>query len=145
PCVTISDRPKYAWRGMHLDVSRHFLPPEEIETLIDAMALHRLNVLHLHLTDDQGWRIQIKGYQRLTEVGAWRDRTLVGHTGAVRGRGRGVLHVRRRPARRCLHLGGARGRGRLRAPSRDHDRARGGSARAHAGGERRLPGAGELP
>src|SRR5699024_2910942 len=54
PCVTISDRPKYAWRGMHLDVSRHFLPPEEIETLIDAMALHRLNVLHLHLTDDQG-------------------------------------------------------------------------------------------
>ncbi|MGO1599587.1 MAG: beta-N-acetylhexosaminidase [Brachybacterium sp.] len=81
PCVTISDRPKYAWRGMHLDVSRHFLPPAEIETLLDAMALHRLNVLHLHLTDDQGWRIQIKGYPRLTEVGAWREQTLVGHQG----------------------------------------------------------------
>src|SRR5699024_7924416 len=76
PCVTISDRPKYAWRGMHLDVSRHFLPPEEIETLIDAMALHRLNVLHLHLTDDQGWRIQIKGYPRLPEVGAYTQEEL---------------------------------------------------------------------
>src|SRR5699024_10115389 len=79
PCVTIDDRPGYAWRGMHLDVSRHFRSIEEIETLIDAMALHRLNVLHLHLTDDQGWRIEIKGYPKLTEVGAWRAQTLVGH------------------------------------------------------------------
>ena len=79
PCVTISDRPEHAWRGMHLDVSRHFLPVEEIETLIDGLALHRLNVLHLHLTDDQGWRVEIKGYPRLTEVGAWREQTLVGH------------------------------------------------------------------
>ena len=78
PCVTISDRPKYAWRGLHLDVARHFLPLEEIEGFIDAMALHRLNVLHLHLTDDQGWRVEIKGYPRLTEVGAWREQTLVG-------------------------------------------------------------------
>jgi len=78
PCVTISDRPKYAWRGLHLDVARHFLPLEEIEGFIDAMALHRLNVLHLHLTDDQGWRIEIKGYPRLTEIGAWREQTLVG-------------------------------------------------------------------
>src|SRR5690606_5954437 len=81
PCVTISDRPRYAWRGMHLDVARHFLPVEEIETLLDAMALHRLNVLHLHLTDDQGWRVEIKGYPRLTEIGAWREQTLVGHMG----------------------------------------------------------------
>ena len=79
PCVTIADGPKHAWRGMHLDVSRHFLPVAEVETLLDAMALHRLNVLHLHLTDDQGWRIEIKGYPRLTEVGAWREQTLVGH------------------------------------------------------------------
>lgn len=78
PCVTISDRPKYAWRGLHIDVARHFLPVEEIETFIDAMALHRLNVLHLHLTDDQGWRVEIKGYPRLTEVGAWREQTLIG-------------------------------------------------------------------
>lgn len=81
PCVTISDRPRYAWRGMHLDVARHFLPVEEIETLLDAMALHRLNVLHLHLTDDQGWRVEIKSYPRLTEIGAWREQTLVGHMG----------------------------------------------------------------
>ena len=79
PCVTIADSPKHAWRGMHLDVSRHFLPVEEVETLLDAMALHRLNVLHLHLTDDQGWRVEIKGYPRLTEVGAWREQSLVGH------------------------------------------------------------------
>ncbi len=79
PCVTISDRPQHAWRGVMLDVARHFQPVAEIETFIDAMALHRLNVLHLHLTDDQGWRIEIKGYPRLTEVGAWREQTLVGH------------------------------------------------------------------
>lgn len=79
PCVTISDYPKNAWRGMHLDVSRHFFAVAEVETLIDAMALHRLNVLHLHLTDDQGWRIEIKGYPKLTEVGAWREQTLIGH------------------------------------------------------------------
>ncbi|MDN5685549.1 MAG: beta-N-acetylhexosaminidase [Brachybacterium sp.] len=81
PCVTISDYPKHAWRGMHLDVSRHFRTVAEVETLIDAMALHRLNVLHLHLTDDQGWRVEIKGYPKLTEIGAWREQTLVGHMG----------------------------------------------------------------
>ncbi|MBM7501925.1 hexosaminidase [Brachybacterium muris] len=81
PCVSIVDSPKYAWRGMHLDVSRHFFTVQEVETMIDAMALHRLNVLHLHLTDDQGWRVEIKGYPKLTEVGAWRDQSLVGHMG----------------------------------------------------------------
>lgn len=78
PCVTISDAPRYAWRGLHLDVARHFFAIADLETMIDAMALHRLNVLHLHLTDDQGWRIEIKGYPRLTEIGAWRDRTVIG-------------------------------------------------------------------
>lgn len=81
PCVTISDGPRHAWRGMHLDVSRYFMPLEDIRTMIDAMALHRLNVLHLHLTDDQGWRVEIKGYPKLTEVGGWRARTLVGRMG----------------------------------------------------------------
>ncbi len=83
PCVTIADSPKYAWRGLHLDVSRHFLPVEEVETMIDALALHRLNVLHLHLTDDQGWRIEIKGYPRLTEIGSRRTRTVVGRHGEM--------------------------------------------------------------
>lgn len=78
PCVTISDHPEYAWRGMHVDVARHFLPLDQLRLLIDAMALHRLNILHLHLTDDQGWRVEIKGYPRLTEIGAWRGRTIVG-------------------------------------------------------------------
>lgn len=78
PCVIISDSPRYAWRGLHIDVARHFLPIAELETMIDAMALHRLNVLHLHLTDDQGWRVEIDGYPRLTEVGGFRDRTVVG-------------------------------------------------------------------
>lgn len=79
PCVQISDQPRYAWRGMHLDVSRHFLGIDDLRTVIDTLALHRLNVLHLHLTDDQGWRVEIKGYPRLTEVGAWREQSLVGH------------------------------------------------------------------
>ena len=72
----VSDRPERLARHAR-DVSRHF-PPVEIETPIDGLALHRLNVLHLHLTDDQGWRVEIKGYPRLTEVGAWREQTLIG-------------------------------------------------------------------
>ncbi|MFC7456917.1 beta-N-acetylhexosaminidase [Brachybacterium sp. GCM10030267] len=85
PCVTIHDHPKHAWRGMMLDVSRHFRTVPELETMIDAMALHRLNVLHLHLTDDQGWRLEVRGYPKLTEVGAWRDQTLIGHHQAEAG------------------------------------------------------------
>ncbi|HEY3852873.1 MAG TPA: beta-N-acetylhexosaminidase [Verrucomicrobiae bacterium] len=72
PCVTIKDGPRFVWRGLMLDVSRHFYTPREVEQVLDAMALHKLNVLHWHLVDDQGWRIQIKKYPRLTEVGAWR-------------------------------------------------------------------------
>ncbi|MDB5416916.1 MAG: beta-N-acetylhexosaminidase [Phenylobacterium sp.] len=70
--VRIDDAPRFAWRGLMIDSARHFQPPAEIEKLIDAMALHKLNVLHWHLTDDQGWRLQILKYPRLTEVGAWR-------------------------------------------------------------------------
>jgi hexosaminidase len=72
PALTITDEPAYAWRGIHLDVSRHFFSISYIEKLMDAMALYKLNKLHLHLTDDQGWRVEIKKYPQLTEQGAWR-------------------------------------------------------------------------
>jgi hexosaminidase len=78
PCVRIEDAPRFAWRGMMLDTCRHFMPKEFIKKHIDLLALHKYNTLHLHLTDDQGWRIEIKRYPRLTEVGAWRKETLVG-------------------------------------------------------------------
>jgi len=73
PSVEIHDHPRYAWRGMMLDVGRHFIKADEIKRMLDLMALHKLNTFHWHLVDDQGWRIQIKKYPRLTEVGAWRD------------------------------------------------------------------------
>jgi hexosaminidase len=79
PAVTIVDRPRFEWRGMHLDVARHFMPKEFVKKYIDLLALHKMNTFHWHLTDDQGWRIEIKKYPRLTEVGAWRDSTIVGH------------------------------------------------------------------
>ena len=78
PAVTIEDRPRFGWRGAHLDVGRHFMPKEFVKKYIDLLALHKLNTFHWHLTEDQGWRIEIKKYPRLTEVGAWRAETLVG-------------------------------------------------------------------
>lgn len=72
PAVAIADHPAYEWRGMHLDVSRHFFSVNYLEKFIDRMALYKMNKLHLHLTDDQGWRIEIKKYPKLTEEGAWR-------------------------------------------------------------------------
>jgi hexosaminidase len=72
PCLRVQDRPRFPWRGMHLDVSRHFLPKEFIKNLLDLLATHKMNTFHWHLTDDQGWRIEIKKYPRLTQVGAWR-------------------------------------------------------------------------
>ena len=72
PCVQITDWPRFAWRGFMLDVSRHFFTKAEVETFLDAMAMHKLNVFHWHLTDDHGWRIEIKKYPKLTEIGAWR-------------------------------------------------------------------------
>ncbi|MFF5148007.1 beta-N-acetylhexosaminidase [Streptomyces sp. NPDC013157] len=79
PAVSVTDGPQLGWRGMMLDAARHFMPKEFILRLIDLLALHKLNVLHLHLTEDQGWRLAIEKYPRLTEVGAWRPETLVGH------------------------------------------------------------------
>jgi hexosaminidase len=78
PCVEIEDEPAYAWRGCMLDVARHFLPKREVLRFIDLLAMHKLNVLHLHLTDDQGWRLEIRRYPRLTSVGAWRPESMFG-------------------------------------------------------------------
>lgn len=72
PDVEIEDYPRFAWRGLLLDSARHFQSPEFVKHFIDTLALHKLNVLHWHLTDDQGWRIQIRKYPKLTQIGAWR-------------------------------------------------------------------------
>lgn len=72
PCVHIEDQPRFKWRGMLLDVSRHFFDKQEVEKLLDVMALLKMNTFHWHLVDNDGWRIEVKKYPRLTEVGAWR-------------------------------------------------------------------------
>ena len=77
PCVKIADAPRFAYRGMHLDVARHFFSVDEGKRYIDVMAIHKLNTLHWHLTDDQGWRIEIKRYPELTAVGSIRKATVV--------------------------------------------------------------------
>ncbi|WP_113662856.1 beta-N-acetylhexosaminidase [Pedobacter nanyangensis] len=71
PCVNITDYPRLGWRGLMFDVARHFFTKEEVKQYIDAMVRYKYNILHLHLTDDEGWRIEIKGYPKLTEIGAW--------------------------------------------------------------------------
>jgi hexosaminidase len=78
-CLYIFDKPKYKWRGMHLDVCRHFFPVSFIKKMIDLIAMHKMNTFHWHLTEDQGWRIEIKKYPLLTQIGAWRDETVIGH------------------------------------------------------------------
>ncbi|MEE4542211.1 beta-N-acetylhexosaminidase [Streptomyces sp. V4-01] len=78
PACHLTDAPRFGWRGFMLDVARHFMPKDVVFRYLDLMAAHKLNVLHLHLTDDQGWRVEIRRYPRLTEVGAWRERTKVG-------------------------------------------------------------------
>ncbi|MEU6118627.1 beta-N-acetylhexosaminidase [Streptomyces sp. NPDC047117] len=79
PALRIEDGPRFGWRGLMLDVARHFLPKDDVLRYLDLLAAHKLNVFHFHLTDDQGWRIEIKRYPRLTEVGSWRARTKWGH------------------------------------------------------------------
>ncbi len=85
PAVSIEDVPRFSWRGCMLDSARHFIPKQEVIKLIDVLTLHKMNVLHLHLTDDQGWRIEIKKYPKLTEVGAYRRETVIGHARRPRG------------------------------------------------------------
>ncbi|HLU88118.1 MAG TPA: family 20 glycosylhydrolase [Taishania sp.] len=75
---TVKDQARFSWRGQHLDVSRHFFTVEEVKQHIDIMAFYKFNTFHWHLTDDQGWRIEIKKYPKLTEIGAFRDSTLIG-------------------------------------------------------------------
>jgi hexosaminidase len=79
--VRVEDAPRFAWRGVLLDVARHFLPLADVLRFIDLIAFHKLNVLHLHLTDDQGWRCEVPGWPRLTEVGSWRPESMLGSRG----------------------------------------------------------------
>lgn len=79
PCVEIEDAPAFGYRGVMLDVSRHFIPKEDIKRHIDLLAFHKLNTLHWHLTDDQGWRIEIKKYPKLTSIGGFRQKTIQGY------------------------------------------------------------------
>jgi hexosaminidase len=78
PQLTIQDTPRFAYRGLHLDVGRHMFPLSFIKKYIDYIALHKMNYFHWHLTEDQGWRIEIKKYPKLTEIGGWRDSTIIG-------------------------------------------------------------------
>jgi hexosaminidase len=79
PPLTVEDGPRFGWRGLMLDVARHFLPKSDVLRQLDLLAAHKLNVFHFHLTDDQGWRVEIRQHPRLTETGAWRARTKWGH------------------------------------------------------------------
>ena len=80
PAVRVTDAPRFRWRGVMLDIARHFQPKREILRFIDLMALHKLNVLHLHLTDDQGWRVEIRRYPKLTRDASWRTQSQLGTT-----------------------------------------------------------------
>ncbi|MFG2604278.1 beta-N-acetylhexosaminidase [Streptomyces sp. NPDC048514] len=79
PLVHLRDSPRFGWRGLLLDVARHFMPKEGVLRYLDLMAAHKLNVFHFHLTDDQGWRIEIERYPKLTEIASWRTRSKFGH------------------------------------------------------------------
>jgi len=79
PAVTITDYPRFSYRGMHLDCGRHFFPAKFIKEYIDLIALHNMNTFHWHLTEDQGWRIEIKKYPKLTQIGSQRKETVIGH------------------------------------------------------------------
>jgi hexosaminidase len=95
PCGVVADHPRFGWRGCLLDVARHFRPKADVLRFIDLLAAHRLNVLHLHLTDDQGWRIDVPGYPRLVEVGSWRTESTVGtpQAGTTDGRPHGGYYT----------------------------------------------------
>lgn len=95
PAVRIEDHPRFEWRGVLLDVARHFLPKHDVLRFVDLAAAHRLNVLQLHLTDDQGWRVQVHRYPELTRTGAWRRESTVGtwRTGSRDGRPHGGFYT----------------------------------------------------
>ena len=81
PCGMIRDWPNFGYRGMHLDPCRHFMDLDSVKIYLDMMALHNMNQFHFHLSEDQGWRIEIKKYPELTEIGAYRNGTVIGHNG----------------------------------------------------------------
>ena len=83
PAVVIQDEPRFAYRGMHLDCSRHFFPVEFVKRFIDLIALHGMNKFHWHITDDQGWRFESKKYPKLTSIGGWRSGTVVGRNSGI--------------------------------------------------------------
>ncbi len=91
-CCTIEDGPRFFWRGLHLDCGRHFQPVDGIKRFIDTMALHKLNILHWHLTEDQGWRLEIEKYPKLTEIGSKRKSTIWGHLASKHTVESGVPH-----------------------------------------------------
>jgi hexosaminidase len=96
PFNEIIDQPRFAWRGLHLDVGRHYFPVSFIKKYIDYMAMYKLNTFHWHLTEDQGWRLEIKKYPKLAEVSSYRDETVVGHAGRSKvydGRGYGGFYT----------------------------------------------------
>ena len=83
PFVNIADAPRFAYRGMHLDCARHFFPLQVVKDYIDMIALHGMNKFHWHITEDQGWRIEIKKWPKLTSVGAWRSGTIIGRNSPI--------------------------------------------------------------
>lgn len=101
PATTIHDAPRFAYRGAHLDASRHFASVDSVRRYIDMLALHNINRFHWHLTDDQGWRIEIKGHPRLTEIGSHRSETVIGrNTGKYDGKPHGGFYTRKE----CMEL-----------------------------------------
>jgi len=110
PATRVADAPKFPWRGAMLDVVRHFAPTRDVLRFIDLLAMHRLNTLHLHLTDDQGWRVEIARYPRLTEVGGWRPGTQLGaaHGSDTDGRPHGGYYTQD-DIREIVAYAGARG------------------------------------
>jgi hexosaminidase len=112
PAVAISDAPRFAWRGLLLDSARHYQSPDFILRFIDTMAAHKLNVLHWHLTDDQGWRLEIRRYPKLTSVGAWRVPAGAAHADIDPATGKPRLHggyYTQEQARRIVSYAAARG------------------------------------
>ena len=100
PGLKILDEPRFSWRGMMLDVGRHFFEVKDIKQLLDLMAFHKLNSFHWHLTEDQGWRLEIRKYPKLTEVGAWREGTPpYGNRKANDGKRYGGFYTQNRSAR----------------------------------------------
>ncbi|MCB0827019.1 MAG: family 20 glycosylhydrolase, partial [Armatimonadetes bacterium] len=94
PAVTVQDHPRFGWRGLMMDTSRHFMPKDSVLKMIDLLAFHKMNSLHLHLSDDQGWRVEIKKYPKLTEVGSMRKETVVGrNTGQYDGTPHGGFYT----------------------------------------------------